>query len=98
MEILKQIANPISYILPIQFNAIRDECSTVDTSLLVFLWSPTGLPQNATDWLKCYCIFRLKCSKAKVDGMVWIGSVNTPKLRALCRKAETRLTFSQSTP
>ena len=41
---------------------------------------------------------RLKCSKAKVDGMVWIGSVNTPKLRALCRKAETRLTFSQSTP
>ena len=27
---------------------------------------------NATDWLKCFCMYRLKCSKATGRGMLWM--------------------------
>ena len=30
-------------------------------------WS-TLLPHTATDWPKCFCIYRLKCSKATISG------------------------------
>ena len=37
------------------------------------MWS-SRLPQTATDWLKCYFIYRLKCSKAICGmGLVEIG-------------------------
>ena len=37
------------------------------------------LPQNATDWLKCFCIYGLKCSKALSGWVGWdgIGSLNS---------------------
>ena len=55
---------------------IRVACSTVDIFIAVVVVtnsSPCGLllPQTATDWLKCFCIYRFKCSKW--DGWDGIG-------------------------
>ena len=55
---------------------IRVACSTVNIFIAVVVvtnWSPCGLllPQTATDWLKCFCIYRFKCSKW--DGWDGIG-------------------------
>ena len=44
------------------------------------------MPHSATDWPKCFCIYRFKCSKAIsewIDGWVWVWkSVEAPLLRA----------------
>ena len=60
------------------------------------------LPQTATDWLKCFCIYRLKCSKAVsgVDGMgLGWKSLKAPLLWApLCGANDSTVTILGTEP
>ena len=47
--------------------------SDIDLAHLIKTWVWVRLPHTATDWPKCFCIYRLKCSKALSGWVRWDG-------------------------